>query len=80
MHLNSVTFAIIGIFYIKTLTMNHIFTMNFSDVSIVSIKGSDYRINFCYMSKDDAVSIMNNFNLNQKRGVLFIFLLYIKNE
>ena len=27
MHLESVTFAIIGTFYIKTLTMSHIFEM-----------------------------------------------------
>ena len=37
-------------------------TMNFN-VAIVSIKGSDYRINFWYMSKDDAISIINNSNL-----------------
>ena len=28
--------------------------MDFNDVPIVSIKGSDYRIHFWYMSKDDA--------------------------
>ena len=37
-------------------------TMNFNDVAIVSVKGSDYRIRFWYMSKDDAISIMNNSN------------------
>ena len=25
--------------------------MNFNDVAIVYIKGNDYRIHFCYMSK-----------------------------
>ena len=44
--------------------------MNFNDVSIVSIKGNDYRIHFWYMSKDDAISIMNNSSLNEKTGVL----------
>ena len=44
--------------------------MNFNDVAIVSVKGSDYRINFWYMRKDDAISIMNNSNLNEKIGVL----------
>ena len=44
--------------------------MNFNDVAIVSVKGSDYRTNFWYMSKDDAISIMNNSNLNKKMGVL----------
>ena len=44
--------------------------INFNDVSIVSIKESDYRIHFWYMSKDDAISIMNNSNLNEKTGSL----------
>ena len=29
--------------------------MNFNDVAIVYIKGSDYRFHFCYTSKDDAI-------------------------
>ena len=33
--------------------------MNFNDVAIASVKGIDYRINFWYMSKDDAINIMN---------------------
>ena len=44
--------------------------MNFNDVAIVSIKGNDYRIHFWYMSKDNAISIMNNSNLNEKTGLL----------
>ena len=52
--------------------------MNFNDVAIVTIKGNDYRIHFWYMSKDDAMSIMNNCNLNEKAGLLFFH--YIKNE
>ena len=32
--------------------------MNFNNVSIVSIKGSIYRIHFWYMSKDDAINII----------------------
>ena len=44
--------------------------VNFNDVAIVSIKGNDYRIHFWYMSKDDAISIMNNSNLNEKTGLL----------
>ena len=39
---------------------------NFNDVTIVSIKGSDYRIHFWYMSKDDAINIIKNSNLNEK--------------
>ena len=38
--------------------------MNFNDVAIVSIKGNHYRIHFWRMNKDDAISIMNNSNLN----------------
>ena len=44
--------------------------MNFNDVAIVSIKGNDYRVHFCYMSKNDAISIMNNSRLNEKTGLL----------
>ena len=44
--------------------------MNFNDVAIVSLKGSDYRINFWYMSKDDAISIMNNCHLNETSQLL----------
>ena len=44
--------------------------MNFNDVAIVSIKGSNYRIHFWYMSKDDAISIMNTSSLNKKTGSL----------
>ena len=43
---------------------------SFNDVAIVHVKGSAYRIHFWYMSKDDAVSITNNSNLNNKNGVL----------
>ena len=44
--------------------------LNFNDIAIVSIKGDDYRIHFWYMSKDDAISIMNNSSLNEKTGSL----------
>ena len=45
-------------------------TMNFNYVAIVSIKGNDYRIHFWYMSKDDAIDIMTNSNLNEQTGSL----------
>ena len=44
--------------------------MNFNGVAIVSIKGKDYRIRFWYISKDDAINIMKNSNLNEKSGLL----------
>ena len=44
--------------------------MTFNDVAIVYVKGNTYRIHFWYMSKNDAISIMNNSNLIDKKGVL----------
>ena len=44
--------------------------MNFNGFAIVSIKENDYRIHFWYMSKDEAISIMGNSNLNEKTGLL----------
>ena len=43
--------------------------MSFTNVAIVYVKGSAYKINFWYMSKDDAIRIMNNSNLVDKKGV-----------
>ena len=40
--------------------------MNFNNVAIVSIKGSDYRINFWYISKSDAINLLNNSWLDNK--------------
>ena len=45
-------------------------TTHFNDAAIVSIKGKDYRTHFWYMSKNDAINIMNNSNLNEKTGSL----------
>ena len=52
--------------------------MNFNNVAIVSIKGNDYRIHVWYMSKDDAINIMNNSSLNEKAGSLNFFSLTYK--
>ena len=80
MHQKNVIFVIAGILKVLVLSMNHIFpygchdllqkAMSFNDVAIVYVKGSAYRIHFWYMSKDDAISIMNNSNLIVKKGVL----------
>ena len=40
------------------------------NIAIVYIKENAYRINFWYMSKDDAINITNGSNLVHKRGVL----------
>ena len=47
--------------------------MNFNNVAVVSVKESDYRINFWFASKDDALRIMKNSNLNEKSGLLYCF-------
>ena len=44
--------------------------MNFNDVAIVSVKDNDYRILFWYICKNDAISIMHNSNLIDKKGTL----------
>ena len=54
--------------------------MNFVDVTFVFIKGSDYRIYFWYMSKDDWINIMKNSNLNEKSVSLKFFFIIYKNE
>ena len=40
--------------------------MKFIDISNVSVKGSYFRIQFWYMSKNDAINIIKNSNLNKK--------------
>ena len=50
--------------------------MSFNDVAIVYVKGSAYRIQFWYMSKNDAINIMTNSNSVKKRCFI-IFLLYV---
>ena len=44
--------------------------MSFNDVAIVFVKRSADRINFWYMSKNDAINIMNDPNLIDEKGVL----------
>ena len=47
--------------------------INFNGGAVVFVKGSDDKIHFWYMSKYDAINIMNNSNLNEKRGALYFF-------
>ena len=44
--------------------------INFNDVAIFYVKRNAYRIHFWYISKDDAISIMNNSNWIDKKSVL----------
>ena len=39
-------------------------------VAVVSVKKNDYRIHFWYMSKNDAINIMKNSDLNGKSPLL----------
>ena len=54
--------------------------MSFNNVAIVYVKVSAYRINFWYMSKDDAMNIMSGSNLVDKMDVFKNFLIIYKNE
>ena len=44
--------------------------MSFNDAAIVYVKGSAYRTHFWSCTKSDAISIMNNSNLVDKKDVL----------
>ena len=44
--------------------------VSFDNITIVYVKGSAFRIHFWYMSKDDAINIMNNSSQIDKMGVL----------
>ena len=41
--------------------------VSFKDVAIVTVKGNSYRINFSVMSRNDAINLLNNSVLNNKR-------------
>ena len=76
-HQKSMIFVIIDISQIKIYEpyLSNIFDLmqkvvNFNDVAIVSLKGSDPRIHFWYMIKDDAINVMNNIDLTEKSGSL----------
>ena len=80
-----VCFVIIGIFYMRTLVMDHIFVMvviiwrksiDSKNIDIAYVKGNAYRIHFWYMSKHKrkhkrkAIRLMTNSNLIDKKGIL----------
>ena len=44
--------------------------MSFNNVAIVYVKGSAYRIHFCYINKYEVFSVMKNSNLADKKGAL----------
>ena len=44
--------------------------MGINNVAIVYVKRNAYRIHFWCISKDDAINIMNGYNLTDKKGAL----------
>ena len=75
-----VIFVTIGILKILVLNMKKYLSngwhdliqkaMSFNNVALVYVKWNAYRISFWYMSKDDAINIMNGSDIVDKRGVL----------
>ena len=45
-------------------------SMNLSDVAISNIEGSDYRCIISGISKSEAINLMQDINLTEKRGTL----------
>ena len=77
-HQKNAIFVAIDILKILILSMNYLWNgyldlmqkaLSFNHVAIIYAKGSACRIHFLYMSKDDAIRIMNNSNLTDKKGV-----------
>ena len=76
----NVTFVTIDVLKILVLNMNLILVMGvmieckkamgFNNIAIVYIKRSSFRIHFWYISKDDAINMMNGSSLVDKRGIL----------
>ena len=52
----------------------------FNDVVLIAVKRSDYRTHFWYMSKDDAINIMKNSDLNEKKWIVNFFFIIYKNK
>ena len=42
-------------------------SINLSDATILNIKGSDYRCIFCLISKNEAINLIQNADLNEKK-------------
>ena len=47
---------------------------------LVSVKRSNYRIHFWFMSKDNFINLVNNSDLSEKGGLLYMFFIIYKNE
>ena len=47
-----------------------IMSINLSDIAVLNIKGSDYRWIISLISKNEAIKLMQNADLNEKSGTL----------
>ena len=50
--------------------MWHEKSMSSNDVAIVTVGKNNYRIHFCFMTKNEVVNRMKNANLNKNSGQL----------
>ena len=69
----NVKFVIVSTLKVLVLNTNQVFVMVvmvYCKRLFVYVKGSAYRINFWYISKDDAINMMNNSSLINKMEVL----------
>ena len=55
-------------------------SINLSDITILNIKGSDYRCVISLISKNETIKLMQNADLTEKSGTLWnIFTFIYKN-
>ena len=45
-------------------------SINFSDIAILNIKGSDYCCSISLISKNEAINLLQNADLTEKTGTL----------
>ena len=56
-------------------------SVNLSDIAILNVQGSDYGCIITSISKNEAINLLQNADLTEKRGTIWIFLkVYIKME
>ena len=53
---------------------------NFHDVAMVTVKRSYYKIHFWYMSKSDAIELLDNAGLSKKMEHDRVLIFFITNE
>ena len=47
-----------------------------NDVAIVNVRRNDHRINFWYMSKDEAMNLLRNDDLTEKSATIKYIMIY----